>query len=146
MKIAIASDHAGFSFKNELKAYLEKKNCSVNDFGCFNDDSCDYPDFGIQAARSVANSENDYGILVCGNGIGMSMLANKIPGILAAVVYSKTSAEATRKHHDSNILCLGAREFKSDQLLRFVDIWFENKFEGERHVERIKKVKDLDKR
>lgn len=92
----------------------------------------------------MAEGHSDLGILICNNGIGMSMLANKVPGIKAALVYNKSSARATKEHHDSNILCLGGQEFQSSTLFEFVEIWMESKFQGGRHQRRIKKVEELD--
>ncbi len=145
MNIAVASDHAGYLFKKSLKIYLENKGYSVEDFGCHNADKCDYPDFGIPAAQSVAYGKNERAILICSNGIGMSILANKINGLMAAVVYSETTAEATRQHHDSNVLCLGAREFNEETLLKYADIWLNTEFEGGRHLPRLAKIKQLEK-
>jgi ribose 5-phosphate isomerase B len=144
MKLAIASDHAGYAFKKNLKNYLNKNGHTVEDFGCHSFDACDYPDYGIPAAQSVVLKKNDRAVLVCGNGIGMSILANKISGIIAAVVYSETTAADTRKHHDSNVLCLGAREFSEEKLLKFVDIWLNTKFEAGRHLPRLSKIKQLE--
>jgi ribose 5-phosphate isomerase B len=144
MKIALASDHGGFEFKVRLKQWLKDKNIEFQDFGTYSKESCDYPDFGIPATESVANKKNKYAILICNNGIGMSILANKIKHIKAAVVYSEKTAKQTREHHDSNVLCLGGQEFNKDTLIRFVKIWLESDFRGERHKRRIRKVENLD--
>ncbi|MDD7984453.1 RpiB/LacA/LacB family sugar-phosphate isomerase [Lentisphaera marina] len=144
MKISIASDHAGFEFNNKLKQYLESKGHVVTSFGCSGLDSCDYPDFGIPAAKSVSEGEVDRAILVCNNGIGMSMLANKLNGVLAALVYSEETARMTRQHHGSNVLCLGAAQFSEEELMTFIKTWMETEFEGGRHDRRIGKVRDLD--
>lgn len=144
MKIAVASDHAGFKFKLELLELLKKLCHEIQDYGCDTTESCDYPDFGIPAARSVTQGKNDRAILICTNGIGMCMLANKIPGIRAALVYNRKTAEITRKHHDSNVLCLGAQEFPFSELKEFVRIWLSTAFEGGRHMRRISKVMKLD--
>jgi ribose 5-phosphate isomerase B len=144
VKIAIASDHAAFDFNKQLREYLETQGHEIQDFGCFGTDSCDYPDFGIPAAQAVSDKECDRAILVCNNGIGMSMLANKKPGVLAALVYSETTAKMTAEHHGSNVLCLGAAQFSSDDLISFVKAWLETEFAGGRHDRRIGKVRDLD--
>lgn len=144
MKIALASDHGGFTFKEVLKTRLKEQGHEIEDFGCFTTESCDYPGFGIPASRSVANGKNERAILICTNGIGMSMLANKFPGIRAALVYSQKTAETTRKHHNSNILCLGAGEFRERDLFSFVEIWLTTDFEGGRHQRRISMIEDME--
>ncbi|MBN2011120.1 ribose 5-phosphate isomerase B [candidate division KSB1 bacterium] len=144
MKIAIASDHGGFDFKETLKQHLNDQNFEVIDFGCNNKESCDYPDFGRPAAESVANGTNDRAILICTNGIGMCMLANKIHGIRGALVYNVRTAEMTRRHHNSNVLCLGGQEFPIEELLQMADVWLETEFDGGRHERRINKVLALD--
>ena len=144
MKIALANDHGGFSAKLAVKKWLEKKGHVVQDFGCHNIDSCDYPDYAIPAVQSVVDKINDRAILICTNGIGMCMAANKFPGILAALVYSEKTAAVTRKHHDSRVLCLGGKEFSEDDLLKFVDTWMNTEFEGDRHKRRIDKILKLD--
>jgi len=145
MKIAVACDHAGFSFKEKLVEFLKQLGHEVQDFGCGSGESCDYPDFGIPAAQSVVTGANQRAILICSNGIGMCMLANKITGVVAALVYNLHTAETTRKHHDSNVLCLGASEFPADELLQMVDIWLATPFEGGRHERRMNKVKALER-
>ncbi len=139
MRIAVASDHAGYEFKCELRRELERLGHEVEDFGTDSSESCDYPDFGIPAAQSAANGETDRAILACTNGIGMSMLANRIPGARAALVYSERTAAMTRNHHDSNVLCIGAGEFPSEDLLKWVRIWLGEEFEGGRHARRLEK-------
>lgn len=143
MQIAIASDHGGFAFKQILENYLKELGHDVEDFGCGSEESCDYPDFGIPAAKSVAREKNERAILVCTNGIGMCMLANKIEGIRAALVYSEKTAKKTRQHHNSNVLCLGGQEFPFGELKSFVRIWLETNFDGGRHERRINKIDEL---
>ncbi|MDD5644528.1 MAG: RpiB/LacA/LacB family sugar-phosphate isomerase [bacterium] len=144
MRIAVASDHGGYLFKEELVRYLQELGHSVEDFGCESESSCDYPDYGIPASRSVSDGKNDRAVLICTNGIGMCMLANKIPGIRAALVYSERTAEKTRQHHDSNVLCLGGKEFSPDDLKKFVYVWLNTEFDGGRHERRVKKINSLD--
>ena len=143
LKIAVASDHAAFEFRDELITYLKEQGHEITDFGCPNTDSCDYPDFGILAAKEVSEQRADRAILCCNNGIGMSMLANKFDGIAAALVYSNITAQMTREHHDSNVLCLGAQHFTKEELLSFVKIWLNTEFSGGRHLRRIGKVHDI---
>jgi ribose 5-phosphate isomerase B len=144
MRIAVAADHAGFAFKRRLVDELQGLGHEVVDFGTNSSQSCDYPDHGIPAARSVAQGQNHRAILVCNNGIGMSMVANKIPGVRGAMVYSEKTAAATRGHHDSNVLCLGAQQFSEEDLLRFVQVWLDTEFEGGRHARRVKKIDEMD--
>jgi ribose 5-phosphate isomerase B len=139
MKIAIACDHGAFTFKGALLEFLERMGHDVVDFGTHSVESCDYPDYGLPALRATAAGECDRVILTCTNGLGMSMLANKVDGIRAALVYNNRTAETTRKHHDSNCLCLGAAEFSESALLGFVELWLKTDFEGGRHLRRINK-------
>lgn len=150
MKIAIASDHGAYFAKLEILIYLRAKGHEITDFGTNSPDSCDFPDFGIPAAKAVAESKYERGILLCTNGIGMSMLANKIPGILAALVYSHETAVETRKHHDSNIICLGGGKFPYETLIKWIETWLSTEFIGynpssEKYLRRIKKVLELEK-
>ncbi len=144
MRIAVAADHAGFEFKTRLIEELRSLGHEVADEGTDSPQSCDYPDYAIPAARSVSEGKSDRAILVCSNGIGMGMVANRIPGVRAAVVYSERTAEMTRGHHDSNVLCLGAQQFPEEDLLKFVRVWLDTDFEGGRHARRMKKVGSLE--
>ena len=145
MKIGIAADHGGFEIKALFKIELVKLGHQVVDYGPGTfDPADDYPDYGIPAARAVAAGEVDRAILICNNGIGMGMLANKVPGIRAAVVYNEQCARHTREHHDSNVLCLGGQEFPAERLLGFTRIWLETAFTGGRHTRRMGKISALD--
>ncbi len=144
MKIALAADHAAYTFKERLGEELRRLGHEVTDFGTDSTESCDYPDYSIPAVRAVASKEVDRAILACTNGIGMSMVANKIQGIRAALVYNEQSAAKTRSHHDSNVLCLGAGEFPAGDLLKWVRIWLDTPFEGGRHARRIGKFQSLE--
>ena len=144
MRIAVAADHAGFEFKTRLIEELRSLGHEVADEGTDSPESCDYPDYAIPAARSVSEGKSDRAILVCSNGIGMGMVANRVPGVRAAVVYSERTAEMTRGHHDSNVLCLGAQQFPEEDLLKFVRVWLDSDFEGGRHARRMKKVRSLE--
>ena len=143
MIIAIASDHAGYELKNNIKSYLEKKPLSVEDFGTFKNDAVDYPDYGILAARAVSQGKADKGILICGSGIGMSIVANKVNGIRAALCMTEEMAEMSRKHNDANILVLGGRMIDFDEAKKAVDVWLKTAFEGGRHLRRINKIHQL---
>jgi len=145
VKIAIASDHAGYEFKEKLNQFLIELGHKVQDFGCYSPESCDYPDYAIPAATTVSEGTNNRAILICSNGLGMCMIANKIPGILGALAYNIQTAETTRRHHNPNVLCLGAKENPHDKLLQMVNVWLTTDFDGGRHERRINKVKNLDK-
>ena len=136
MKIAIAADHGGFEYKNKIIKHLS--GYEVKDFGTFSEESCDYPEFAKKVALEVASGNYDRGILICGTGIGMSICANKVKGIRAALCSDKFSAKATREHNDSNILCMGARVIDLPLAIEITDIWLSTPFSNEeRHIRRI---------
>jgi len=143
MIIALASDHAGFELKKKVKNYLEQIGVRTEDFGTFKTDSVDYADYGILAARTVAKNKAERGILICGSGIGMSIVANKVKGIRAALCTSPEMAEQSRRHVNSNILVLGGRIIDNELALKIVDIWLNTPFEGGRHLRRINKIHQL---
>ena len=141
--IAIGSDHAGFEMKEALKAHLKEKGYEVQDFGTDSDASCDYPEYAKAVAHCVADGKAEKGVLICGTGIGMSMAANKVKGIRAAVVGDAFSAQATREHNDANVLCMGARVIDLEKATQFLDIFLDTPFsEGENHIRRISKLED----
>jgi len=147
--IAIGSDHAGFSLKENLKARLEGSGYRVWDVGTDSGASCDYPDFGLKVAEAVAGGQAASGVLVCGSGIGMAMVANKVPGVRAAVCNDLYCAEYGRRHNDANVLTIGARVVSADEAARIVDVFLETDFEGEgesgaRHLRRIKKIRGVE--
>ena len=144
MKITLACDHAAYDFKTGLIQRLESEGHQVEDCGCSGLESCDYPDFGIPACTAVSEGKADRAILICNNGIGMSILANKVRGITAALVYSRETAKMTRNHHNSNVLCLGAKQFSREDLNSFIDIWLKEEFESGRHERRIAKARNLE--
>ena len=143
MIIAIASDHDGYDLKNKVKSYLEQKPLSVDDFGTFKNDPVDYADYGILATRAVAQGKADKGILICGSGIGMSIVANKVNGIRAALCLSEEMAEMSRRHNDANILVLGGRIVKFEKAVKIIDVWLKTPFDGGRHFRRINKIHQL---
>ena len=145
MKIAIGSDHGGFSVKEIAKPHLEKLGYEVIDFGTNTPDSCHYPIYAEKVARAVASGEVDKGILICGTGIGMSIAANKIPGIRAAAVSDCFTAKATRQHNDSNILCLGERTVGPGLALMLMETFLTTEFEGGRHQTRVDMISALEK-
>lgn len=142
--IALASDHGGFALKEELKDFLQKAGREVQDFGCFNTDSCDYPDFGAAAARAVAEGACERGIVVCTTGIGISIAANKIKGIRCALCSDPLSAEMTRRHNDANMLALGGGMVGSSLARRIVQVFLDTPFEGGRHQRRVDKIAALE--
>ena len=146
MKIAIGSDHGGFSVKEIAKPHLEKLGYEVIDFGTNTPDSCHYPIYAEKVARAVAAGEVDRGILICGTGIGMSIAANKIPGIRAAAVSDCFTAKATRQHNDSNILCLGERTVGPGLALRIIDTFVAAPFDGGRHQTRVDMMMSLEEK
>ena len=141
--IAIGSDHGGFAMKQEIMKHLDKRGLSYKDYGTYTEDSCDYPVYGKAVAHAVANGECDRGIIICGTGIGISISANKVPGIRAALCSDTFSAEMTRLHNDANILALGARVVGPGLALKIVDTFLDTAFSGdERHVRRISMIED----
>ena len=146
MKIATASDHAGYELKKEIIAYLSERGIQHEDFGCGPGEKVDYVDYGEKAAQRVASGEYDRAILVCGTGVGMAMVANKHKGIRATPCLDEYSAEMSRKHNDSNCLTLGGRIIPLDEALSIVRIWLETEYEGGRHQRRIDKIFDIEER
>lgn len=140
MKIAVAFDHGGYLYKKTLIDFLKENGHEVVDFGTDSTESCDYPDFGGPASQAVANGECDRGILICGTGIGMSMVANKVKGVRCALVHDCFTAKATREHNDSNVLAVGQRVIGEGLMLEIVNIWLNTNFTAGRHQKRIDKV------
>ena len=146
MKIALATDHAGYKIKPIIRKYLEDLWHQVQDFWPdIYDKGDDYPDFMIPAVQSIKNEQNERALLICTNGIGACILANKIHTIKAATLYSVSSAQKTRRDHDSNVACLPAGEFGIQDIQDFIMTWLQEEYEGGRHDRRIKKVMNLEK-
>ena len=139
-KISISSDHAGFKLKEKIKKNLIKKKIQVVDLGPKSEQSVDYPDFAKKIARNVSSKKTKVGILVCGSGTGMAMSANKFKKIRAAVCYNKASTRLSRQHNNANIIALGSRLTKNSNAIKLVNVFLRTKFEGGRHLRRIKKV------
>ena len=139
-KISISSDHAGFKLKEKIKKNLVKKKIKVIDLGPKTDKSVDYPDFAKKVARNVLSKKTNIGILVCGSGTGMAISANKFKKIRAAVCYNKASTRLSRLHNNANILALGSRLTKKSTALKLVNTFLSTKFEGGRHLRRVKKI------
>lgn len=140
MKLAIGSDHAGFTLKGLLKEYLLEKNYEVEDCGTFSDERSDYPDYAKKVAQLVRDGRVDRAVLVCGSGIGMCMTANRFNGVRAAVLRDKYDAEMSRKHNDANIACFGGRVSEEVLAKKLLDIFLSTEFEGGRHENRVKKI------
>ncbi len=139
--IGIGSDHGGYELKKEIISYLKKKNYDYKDYGCYDDGAVDYPDVARPLAEDVAAAKLERGILICGTGIGISIAANKVDGIRAALVHDVFSAEATRLHNDANILCMGGRVVGAGLAIKIVDTFLNTDFSGdERHLRRIGKL------
>ncbi len=139
-KICISSDHAGFKLKESIKDFLINKNISIIDLGPINEDSVDYPDYAKKVSNRVKSKKSDIGILVCGSGTGMAISANKIKGIRAAVCHNLKSTRLSRQHNDANIIAIGSRLTKKNTALQLVSIFLGTKFEGGRHLRRVKKI------
>ena len=139
-KVSLSSDHAGYKLKEKIKKSLIKKKIKIIDLGPKTDSSVDYPDFAKKVARNILSKRSNIGILVCGSGTGMAMSANKFKKIRAAVCYNKASTRLSRLHNNANILALGSRLTKKSTALKLVNIFLSTKFEGGRHLRRVKKV------
>ena len=136
----IASDHAGFDLKEDIKNHLINKNISIFDIGPYNDQSVDYPDYAKKLGNRIKLKKSDVGILVCGSGTGMAISANKIKTIRAAVCYNLRSTRLSRQHNNANIIALGSRLINKKLSLKLVEVFLQTKFEGGRHLKRIKKI------
>lgn len=141
MKIAIASDHAGYKLKGTIINYLKRKKIEHKDFGAHSEESVDYPDFARPAAEAVAAGKFDRGIVICGSGVGVTIVANKVKGIRAVTAYDTYSAKQSRRHGDCNVLCLAGRKLTRARATKIVEVWLKTEFSGEeRHLRRIRKI------
>lgn len=145
MKIALASDHAGYSEKERLKPLLRELGVEYEDLGSVSEESVDYPDYARAVAERVASGEAEQGLLVCGSGTGMAIAANKVRGVRAAVAWSEETARLARRHNDANVLALGARTTPAEELPKIVRAWFNSRFDGGRHAERVAKITELER-
>ena len=145
MKIALASDHRGYKLKEKIKLFISSSGHIVNDFGPTNgNESVDYPDYGIKVASAVGSGESERGILICGSGIGMSLTANKINGVRAALCHDLATTEMSRRHNNANVLCIGADVVKEGQIEKQIDLWLKTEFEKGRHERRVDKVMNIE--
>jgi ribose 5-phosphate isomerase B len=144
MKVAVGSDHRGFHVKRKIVELVQRLGHELVDFGATTEDAVDYPDFAHQVARAVARGEVDRGILICGTGIGMSMAANKVHGVRAALCHDDVTAEMSRRHNDANVMCLSADLLGARLIDRMIEIWLHTDFEGGRHARRVEKIKRIE--
>ena len=143
MKISVGSDHRGYKLKKEILKYLEKRNIDYKDFGAYSEESSDYPDYGYKVATSVSKNDSDFGILVCGSGIGMSIVANKVKGIRAGLCYTKKHGKLAKAHNNANVIVL-EENTSPETAFEIIDVWLNTEFEsGGRHEKRVKKIHDL---
>lgn len=146
MKIALGSDHGGFQLKEEIRKYLKGRGITYQDFGTNSSESVDYPEFGMKVAEAVVTGECERGILCCGTGIGISISANKVPGIRCAVVTDTFSAQMSREHNNANVLALGERVIGVGLALKIVEVWLETEFAGGRHEKRVNQIGDIEEK
>jgi ribose 5-phosphate isomerase B len=146
MKIALASDHAGYELKAGLAKFFAERNIPFADLGCGPDEAVDYVDFAAKGAEEVLSGACDRAILVCGTGMGMAVAANKFKGIRATPCWNLYTAEMSRRHNDSNCLTLGGRTLGLDGAVRIVEVWLDTPFEGGRHDRRVNKIKEIEER
>ncbi|WP_457570256.1 ribose 5-phosphate isomerase B [Desulfurobacterium sp.] len=146
MKIALASDHGGFRLKEVIKNYLDELGIEYVDFGTYSEESVDYPDYALKAAESIINGETDRGIFICGTGIGISIAANKVPGIRAALCYNIFAAEMSRRHNNANVLALGGRVIGDELAKSIVKTWLDTPFDGGRHERRVNKIAEIERK
>ena len=146
MKIAIGSDHAGFELKEDLRQYLHGRNVEVVDLGVSDSSPVDYPDIGSTVAQKVSQGEIERGILICGSGIGMSIVANRFPGVRAALCYGVEGARISREHNNANVLILGGRMTSKELAREILRVWLQSDFQGGRHERRLDKIKLLEEK
>ncbi len=144
MKIAVAADHGAYELKEAIKKHLEEKGIEYKDYGCFSKESVDYPKYAYIAASAVAEEEYDFGIICCTTGLGVSMAANKVKGIRAAVCTNEMLAEMTRRHNNANVICMGQNVVSQELAFRMIDIFLSTEFEGGRHQRRIDLLTDIE--
>jgi ribose 5-phosphate isomerase B len=145
MKIALASDHAGYDEKEKVKETLDQLGIQYEDFGTTSTDSVDYPDYARKVGEAVSSGEFEQGMLVCGSGTGMAIVANKVPGVRAAVAWTPEIARLARQHNNANVLSLAARFTPDDQVKEIIKAWFEADFEAGRHEGRVQKISEIEK-
>ena len=143
LRFALGTDHAGYNFKEAIKDHLHNLGHETKDFGTFSEDSVDYPEFVIPAAKAVADSLVDYAIVLGGSGNGEAMAANKIKGIRCAVCWSAETAKLAKEHNNANVIAIGERQITKDLAIEIIDVWLSSEFQGERHARRIQMLDSL---
>ena len=146
MKIALACDHGGLNLKNPVKEKIKENGYDFVDYGTNSTDSCDYPDFALPAAEAVAEKKCDRGIIICSTGIGVSIVANKVPGVRCAHCHDSYCAEFTRRHNDANVLAMGEKVVGTGYALKIVETFLNTQFEGGRHQRRVDKITEIEKK
>ncbi|KAJ5070558.1 ribose 5-phosphate isomerase-related [Anaeramoeba ignava] len=144
--IAIGSDHGGFPMKSEIIPFIESMKIEVKDVGCFNTESCDYPDFAEKVCNLVVSKEVDLGVLICSTGTGMSIAANKVKGIKCALVHDHFTAKMSRKHNDANVVAFGGKVIGIEVAKEIIEAFFTNSFEGDRHSRRVNKINQIEEK
>lgn len=142
--IFLGSDHAGYKLKEEIKDFLKNNNFEFEDLGVFSEDRVDYPDIAEKVSLEVIKDKINLGILICGTGVGICIAANKIKGIRAALIYNEEVAKFAKEHNDANVICFGGRTMKVEDVIKMIKIFINSKFEGDRHLVRIEKIKKLE--
>jgi ribose 5-phosphate isomerase B len=146
MKIALGTDHAGYEYKERIKQYLLQRGHEVKDFGTFSPESCDYPDYVYPAALAVARGQCERAIVLGASGNGEAIVANKVPGVRCAIVWNERAARLARAHNDSNVMSIGAHMVSIQQVFEMIDIWLATPFDGGRHLRRVNKISQLERR
>lgn len=144
MKISLGADHGAYELKAAIAEHLKEKEIEFTDYGCFSKESVDYPKYAYLAANAVAKGECEYGIICCTTGLGVSMAANKVKGVRAAVCTDEHLAEMTRRHNNANVLCMGQSVVSVDEALKIVDVFLSTEFEGGRHLRRVNLLTDIE--
>ncbi len=145
MKISIGADHAGYELKEKIKQHLAQQGIEIEDEGTVSNESVDYPDFARKVGEDVSNKKVDFGVLVCGSGVGMAIAASKVPGVRAANVTSLYEAQMSREHNDANVLAVGARILNEDDAFAIVEKWLHTPFAGGRHRRRVDKITEIER-
>ena len=144
MRIAIGADHGGYDLKNKIIKYLKSKGHEIKDFGCYTAESCDYPKYGFLVAEAVGKKEFPRGVLICKSGIGMSIVANKVRGVRAALVSDVEAARSSREHNDANVIVFGSKLLNIFKAKKILDVWLSTRRLGGRHLRRVKQISDLE--